>query len=82
MVDIDNFKKVNDTYGHPVGDEVLKEVARKLKSSVRDIDLVFRYGGEEFVILLHGIRYDLSYVPLERMRRNVERLVIGEHRVK
>lgn len=82
MVDIDNFKRVNDTYGHPVGDEVLKEVARKLKSSVRDIDLVFRYGGEEFVVLLHGITYDLSHLPLERMRRNVERLVIGGHKVK
>jgi diguanylate cyclase (GGDEF)-like protein len=52
VVDIDNFKVVNDTYGHPVGDEVLRHVALQLRDSIRHPDVVGRYGGEEFIILL------------------------------
>jgi eukaryotic-like serine/threonine-protein kinase len=52
MIDIDNFKRVNDTYGHAAGDQVIVEVARRLKSSVRTIDIPGRYGGEEFVLFL------------------------------
>ncbi len=52
ILDIDHFKKVNDTHGHPAGDVVLRELARLLKAAVRDVDFVARYGGEEFVILL------------------------------
>ncbi|SJZ38082.1 diguanylate cyclase [Selenihalanaerobacter shriftii] len=52
LLDIDNFKDFNDTYGHQVGDKVLKELAKNLKSIIRDIDVVARYGGEEFVIIL------------------------------
>jgi diguanylate cyclase (GGDEF)-like protein len=53
MCDIDHFKQVNDRYGHSVGDEVLKEVARRLHQSVRSYDMVGRYGGEEFVVVLN-----------------------------
>ncbi len=52
MIDVDNFKKINDTYGHLVGDAVLKEVASRIKSTAREIDLVGRYGGEEFCVIL------------------------------
>lgn len=54
LCDLDHFKEVNDTYGHPVGDEVLREVARRMLGSVRAYDSVGRYGGEEFLILLVG----------------------------
>lgn len=52
LVDLDHFKKINDNYGHPIGDFVLKEVATFLKNTVRNIDHVARYGGEEFAIIL------------------------------
>jgi diguanylate cyclase len=52
MLDADNFKKINDTYGHLVGDEVLKHLTGKLKLSLRDVDQIGRYGGEEFLVLL------------------------------
>ncbi len=52
MIDVDNFKKINDCYGHLVGDAVLREVANRIKSTAREIDLVGRYGGEEFCVIL------------------------------
>jgi two-component system, cell cycle response regulator len=67
MIDIDFFKKVNDTYGHSFGDAVLKSVARVIQSSVRGIDLAARYGGEEFCVLL-------PKTPLERARQVAERI--------
>ncbi|RXH54267.1 GGDEF domain-containing response regulator [Granulicella sibirica] len=54
LCDVDHFKKINDTYGHPVGDEILREVGRRLKIAVREADVVGRYGGEEFLLLLDG----------------------------
>lgn len=54
MLDVDFFKKVNDTYGHDVGDKVIVEIGKVLKESIRDADLAIRYGGEEFVVLLHN----------------------------
>ncbi len=68
MMDIDYFKKVNDTHGHGVGDEILKEFARRLERNLRSFDLVARLGGEEFVAILPDITPELSYQIAERLR--------------
>ncbi len=72
MVDIDHFKRVNDNYGHQTGDEALKVVANILKGLVRDDDLVCRYGGEEFVIILARAGRDAAQRVAERVRATVE----------
>ncbi|WP_458118978.1 sensor domain-containing diguanylate cyclase [Paenibacillus sp. Z6-24] len=69
LLDIDHFKSVNDTYGHPVGDEVLKILAGVLRSQVRMEDLCFRYGGEEFVILLYEVTEQEVMEIAERIRQ-------------
>ncbi|MBC7319370.1 GGDEF domain-containing protein, partial [bacterium] len=72
MADIDHFKRINDTYGHKVGDEVLKLLAVILKANIRGEDIVARYGGEEFVILLHNVsKYDAFRIA-ERIRIEIE----------
>ncbi|GIZ11963.1 GGDEF domain-containing protein [Pseudomonas sp. NCCP-436] len=68
MVDIDHFKSINDSYGHAMGDEVLKAIAQTLKSQLRNIDMVFRYGGEEFLILLSGTSREGAALVGERLR--------------
>jgi two-component system, cell cycle response regulator len=72
MCDIDKFKSVNDTYGHLVGDDVLKEFARLLKDEAREIDRVGRYGGEEFLLILPGTVLDAAVTFAERLREKVE----------
>ena len=71
MIDIDHFKKVNDTYGHNVGDEVLKIFAERLKNGLRSFDLVARLGGEEFVAMLPDVPPERAYIIAERMRRAI-----------
>ncbi|MCB1591751.1 MAG: PleD family two-component system response regulator [Alphaproteobacteria bacterium] len=71
LLDIDHFKKVNDTYGHNVGDEVLKIFAQRLTGSLRSFDLVARLGGEEFVVVLPDISKERSYIVAERLRRSI-----------
>lgn len=71
FLDIDRFKLINDTYGHGTGDEVLKSVAKVVTQEVRDGDLVGRYGGEEFVVLLEGTRAGGATVIAERIRAAV-----------
>ncbi|MFT9819711.1 diguanylate cyclase [Lysinibacillus sp. NPDC056185] len=71
-IDIDFFKKVNDTYGHLIGDEVLKHVANTITNSVRRIDIVTRYGGEEFVILSPNTTLESAVEIAERVRQHVE----------
>jgi diguanylate cyclase (GGDEF)-like protein len=72
MGDIDNFKHANDTYGHPAGDIILKEVADIIQSKCRQIDVVGRYGGEEFIVMLSGAKgKDASDVG-EKIRAAVE----------
>jgi diguanylate cyclase (GGDEF)-like protein len=74
MLDIDNFKQVNDTYGHQVGDRVLAEVARVLRDNSREIDEPARYGGEELAVVLPGTDLEGAYNLAERVRTGVERL--------
>lgn len=72
LIDIDNFKRVNDTYGHPTGDRMLQLVARTLRASLRPRDILSRWGGEEFLAALPGITADALAAALERMRALVE----------
>lgn len=71
MIDIDHFKRVNDTYGHEAGDEVLKEAARRMQVSVRPYDTVARWGGEEFVVLSPHCGFADALVLAERIRLNL-----------
>lgn len=75
MVDIDFFKKVNDTHGHMVGDQVITAVARTLSSHMRTSDLLCRFGGEEFCIVLPDVSEDVAMEVAERMRSQIERHV-------
>ena len=72
IMDLDRFKSINDNYGHLIGDEVLLTFANILRRTLRDRDLIFRYGGEEFVVLLQETANDSIDEVLERVRRNVE----------
>ncbi len=72
MIDIDHFKAVNDNYGHKAGDLALMKISSLLKSSLRDIDLVGRYGGEEFIILLPESDKRNSLIIAERIRKKIE----------
>ena len=72
MIDIDFFKKINDTYGHPVGDEVLRKVAGVIKEQLRESDIPSRYGGEEFAVLLPFTHIDEAQIVGERLRKAVE----------
>ncbi len=71
MADLDHFKSINDSHGHLVGDAVLQEAARRLASGVRGYDMVGRYGGEEFLIVLPGCSVSDLIVTAERFRRSV-----------
>lgn len=81
MVDADNFKKFNDTLGHPQGDALLKEIANLLKDACRDSDLVCRYGGDEFSLILKETDKEGARKIAERIREAFE-LRLGKHKVK
>jgi diguanylate cyclase (GGDEF)-like protein len=72
LVDIDFFKRINDTYGHPVGDLVLKNVSKVVRQTIRDIDIPARYGGEEFAIILPGTDETAAENIAERLRKAVQ----------
>jgi len=76
MLDIDHFKRVNDTYGHLTGDQALREVAAVIQKTLRGEDILARYGGEEFAVMLRYPDPERAFTAAERVRRNVESLVI------
>ncbi len=71
MFDIDHFKRVNDTYGHASGDDVLRAVAQRVNGGIRDFDLLARYGGEEFVVIMPSTPADISLMVAERLCRKI-----------
>jgi len=72
MLDIDHFKQVNDTYGHKIGDDVIKKLASVMKEAQRKSDVIARYGGEEFIILLPDTSYDNAKEVAEKLRKKIE----------
>ena len=72
MLDIDKFKNINDTLGHPVGDEVLRHLARTLQSSLRKSDTLFRWGGEEFLLVLSSVNLETAMAILDKLRRGID----------
>jgi len=77
MIDLDNFKRLNDTFGHQAGDRVLRGISRLLKDGVRTTDIVARYGGEEFVIIMPETDFGGTEVVAERLRQTIENAVFA-----
>lgn len=75
MADLDNFKRINDSYGHQTGDIMLKDIAKIIHKNIRSFDIAARYGGEEFAIILTDTDIDAAYQIAERLRRKVEEAV-------
>ena len=75
VLDLDNFKRINDTFGHQAGDHALREVARILKANLRKTDYAFRYGGDEFVVLMTETEAECAAVFAQRIRAKVKREV-------
>ncbi len=78
MFDIDHFKKVNDTYGHLAGDRVLIQVAKTAREAIREGDILMRYGGEEFLVILPAASKENCRDVAERMRRKVEETSVAD----
>jgi two-component system cell cycle response regulator len=74
MLDIDNFKEVNDTHGHDVGDEIIRQFSDRISQNMRPADMVVRYGGEEFTIFLPGTNLENGALVAERIRQRVANL--------
>ncbi len=74
LLDVDNFKRINDTYGHIVGDKVLSEFAKQISRLTRRSDFIARYGGEEFAVLLPGTRITNAFTVAENIRATLERV--------
>jgi diguanylate cyclase (GGDEF)-like protein len=76
IVDLDHFKQINDCFGHQAGDQALCAVVEKMQDSVRGIDVLGRWGGEEFAVLLPGAAADAALLVAQRVRRNIERILL------
>jgi len=77
LFDVDHFKRVNDTHGHQMGDQVLARIAQRVAETIREEDLFARYGGEEFALMLRQVAEDQAHTCAERIRRAVEALEIA-----
>ena len=82
MFDLDKFKRINDTYGHPYGDYVIQKTAQLLKNSVRNIDVVARYGGEEFMVILVDTDKEKTIHVAKRMVENIAEFPFEFNNVK
>ena len=82
MIDIDHFKSINDAHGHTVGDLALREVAARIKHSVRTVDIVARYGGEEFIVLMPETGLHEARQVAERVRKSVSENPIEDDTVE
>jgi diguanylate cyclase (GGDEF)-like protein len=84
LIDLDHFKKVNDTHGHLAGDFVLQEASRRLKDTVRAYDSIGRYGGEEFLVIVPGSADGELCELAERLRKAIEKdpVRVGEHEIR
>ena len=71
MIDVDHFKTLNDTYGHPAGDTILREIARRLRAALRHYDGLYRYGGEEFLAIFPGLGKERAMLAAQRLCRTV-----------
>lgn len=78
LLDIDHFKSINDTFGHAAGDTALRAVGEVLKKNLRETDMIGRYGGEEFLVLLRNVAPDVALAQSERLRRSVAQLELAE----
>ena len=78
MIDIDNFKKINDTYGHDVGDNILKKLVQKINEEIRESDILIRFGGEEFVLLLPNTSIQKATIVMESIRKEVEQCILAD----
>jgi diguanylate cyclase (GGDEF)-like protein len=82
MADLDHFKEINDSYGHPVGDKVLVEISRRLGTKLRDFDSLGRYGGEEFIIVLKNTSLSTAMSVAERIREHISTGPVSLHDTK
>ena len=82
IFDIDHFKKVNDTYGHQAGDEVIRQTSKTLRRTIRKTDIAGRYGGEEFTVLLIDTETNNSLILAERLRKRIEALTVQYQALK
>lgn len=79
IVDVDLFKQINDTYGHPVGDEALKTIANTIRSGIRGSDTLIRYGGDEFLLIFSKIGEEVFYERLKQLRRAVQEAKLPDY---
>lgn len=82
IFDIDHFKKVNDTFGHTEGDRTLIEISKYLKNALRDVDILGRYGGEEFMIIMPNTLLEDAFKAADRLRKEISELIIGPEKIR
>ncbi len=83
ILDIDHFKRVNDTYGHSVGDDVLRHIANEVETQIRNADRIFRWGGEEFTIIMPSTNMEKAVAGAERVRKHLEKtpFILGDEKL-